>query len=119
MRKYESEFICDFVEYYHILDYKTISPELAGVLLEGLRPESRIKMKMSKQKLTIDQTLLAMIADEIKLFIWMQSRKKTNKPESILNLLTNGKQEPNKYRGFKSSSDFERCWQKITGVKHE
>lgn len=75
-------------------------------------------MKMSKQKLTVEQILLATIADEIKLLIWMQGRKKSKKPESILNLLINGKQEPNKCKGFNSTSDFERYWQKITGVGH-
>lgn len=118
MNKYESEFICDFVEYYHIIDYKSISPELAGVLLEGLRPESRTKMKMANQKLNLNQILLATIADEIKLLIWMQGRKKSKKPESILNLLINGKNEPNKCKGFNTSADFERYWQKITGVGH-
>ncbi len=119
MKRYESEFICDLAEYYHIYDYRTISPGLAAILLEGLRSESRTKMKMSKQKLTVEQILLATIADEIKLLIWMQGRKKSKKPESILNLLINGKQEPNKCKGFNSTSDFERYWQKITGVGHE
>ena len=100
------------------MDYKSISPEMAGILLEGLRPESRIKMKLSKQKLTVEQILLATIADEMKLFIWMQGRKKTKKPESILNILLNGKQEPNKCKGFDSPKDFEKYWQKITGVSH-
>ena len=91
---------------------------MAGILLEGLRPESRTKMKMTKQKLTVEQILLATIADEMKLFIWMQGRKKNKKPESILNLLINGTKEPSKCKGFDSPKDFEKYWQKITGVSH-
>lgn len=120
MKRYESELICDFAEYYHILDYKSITPCLAATLLEGLKPESRTKMKLTNQKLTVEQILLATIADEIKLLVWMQGRKKNSKkPESLLNLLINGKNEPNKCKGFNSGADFDKYWRKITGVKHE
>ena len=76
-------------------------------------------MKMANQKLTVEQILLATIADEIKINIWMQSTKKNKKkPESILNLLLNGKNETNKCKGFNSGADFDKYWRKITGVKH-
>lgn len=118
MNKYESELICDFAEYYHILDYKSITPGLAGILLEGLKPESRTKSKLTKQKLTIEQILLATIADQLKFYIWAQGKRKGKKPEPILDLLLNGKDESNKCKGFNTSSDFEKYWQRITGVHH-
>ena len=119
LNRYECELVCDFAEYYHILDYKSITPGLAGMLLQGLRPESRTKMKLTNQKITLEQTLLAIIADGIKGLIFMQSKKKNKKlPESILNLLINGNKESKKFKGFKSGADFERSWQQITGVGH-
>ena len=119
MNRYESELICDFAEYYHILDYKSIEPGLAGVLLQGLRPESRTKMKLTNQKITLEQTLLAIIADGVKALIFMLSKKKGKKlPESILKLLINGKNKTKQFKGFESSADFERSWRKITGVGH-
>ena len=119
LNRYESELICDFAEYYHILDYKSIEPGLAGVLLQGLRSESRTKMKLNNQKITLDQTLLAIIADGVKGLIFLLSKKKYKKlPESILKLLINGKEGSKKYKGFESGADFERSWQKITGVGH-
>jgi len=119
LNRYESELICDFAEYYHILDYKSIEPALAGVLLQGLRPESRTKMKLNNQKLTLDQTLLAIISDGISNLVWLQGkRKKSNKPKSILNLLLDEKHEIKEYKGFESAADFERSWQRITGVGH-
>ena len=119
LNKYESELICDFAEYYHILDYRSIEPGLAGVLLQGLRPESRTKMKLTNQKITLEQTLLAIIADGIKGLIWMNSKKKNKKvPESILKLLIKGNKETTQFKGFESSVDFEKSWQKITGVGH-
>lgn len=119
MNRYESELICDFAEYYHILDYKSIEPGLAGVLLDGLRPESRTKMKLNNQKITLEQTLLAIIADGIKGLIYQNSRKKNKKvPESILKILINGKNESKLSKGFESAADFEKSWQRITGVGH-
>lgn len=76
-------------------------------------------MKMANQKLTVEQILLATIADEMKINIWMKNPKKNKKkPESILNLLINGKHEPDKLKGFNSGADFDRYWRKITGVKN-
>lgn len=119
LNRYESELICDFAEYYHILDYKSINPGLAGVLLQGLRPESRTKMKLTNQKITLEQTLLAIIADGIKGLIYMQSRKKNKKlPESILKMLIDSKKDSKQFKGFNSGADFERTWRKITGVGH-
>lgn len=119
LNRYECELICDFAEYYHILDYKSIEPGLAGVLLQGLRSDSRTKMKLNNQKITLDQTLLAIIADGVKGLIFILSKKKNKKlPESILKLLINGKEDSKKYKSFESGADFERSWQKITGVGH-
>ena len=119
LQKYESELICDFAEYYHIYDIKSITPELAAILLNGLKPESRIKSKLSKRKLSLDQMLLAMISDELRMHIWSQGGKKRGKkPNSVLDMLLNENVEPNKCRGFNTSSDFERYWHKVTGVKH-
>lgn len=118
LNKYESELICDFAEYYHILDYKSIEPGLAGVLLQGLRPESRTKMKINNQEITLDQTLLGIICDGISNLVWMKvGAKKSKRPKSILKLLIN-KNEPKKFKGFDSSEDFENSWKRITGVGH-
>ena len=119
LNRYESELICDFAEYYHILDYKSIDPGLAGILLQGLKPDSRTKMKLSNQKLTLEQTLLAIISDGITCLVWMKNKKKkTSKPKSILKLLLNDKEETKKCKGYNSGADFERDWKRITGVGH-
>lgn len=76
-------------------------------------------MKLTNQKITLEQTLLAIIADGIKGLIWMNSKKKNKKiPESILKLLIKGNKETTQFKGFESSVDFEKSWQKITGVGH-
>ena len=76
-------------------------------------------MKLNNQKITLEQTLLAIIADGIKGLIWMNSKKKNKKlPESILKTLIDGKKETKKCKGFESAADFEKSWQRITGVGH-
>lgn len=110
LNKYEGELICDFAEYYHVLNYKELAPELAAILLVGLRNDSRVMMKKSGQKLTIEQTLLASIADATTYSLWMQRRGKGKKPTSILSILT--KDNQNKCIGFNTGKDFEREWKR-------
>ena len=72
-------------------------------------------MKMSNSKLSLDQILLATIADEIKL---LMRRKKKDKFNSILDLLLNGEKEK-ECKGFNTSLEYENYWHKVTGVHHE
>lgn len=85
------------------------------MLLSGLRAESRTKMKMANLKLTLDQILLATIADEIKL---LMRRKKKDSFVSILDLLLNGEKEK-ECKGFNTPLEYENYWHKVTGVHHE
>lgn len=110
LNKYEGELICDFAEYYHVLNYREISPELAAIFLVGLRNDSRVKMAKYGQKLTLEQTLLGTIADATTFSLWMQGRGKGKKPTSIMSILT--KDKPNKCVGFNSGKEFEREWKR-------
>lgn len=110
LNKYEGELICDFAEYYHVLNYKEISPELAAIFLVGLRNDSRVVMAKSGTKLTTEQTLLATIADAATYSLWMQGRCKGKKPKSILSLLTKDKQS--KCIGFNSGKEFDKEWKR-------
>lgn len=72
-------------------------------------------MKMANIKLTMDQILLATIADEIKL---MMRRKKKDAFVSILDLLLHGEKEK-ECKGFNTPLEYENYWHKVTGVHHE
>lgn len=119
LKRYEGELICDFAEYYHILDYRGLSPLLVATLLVGLRDYSRVKMKISGTKITLEQSLLARLVDNTSWLVWANSKdgqKNRNKPESVLAmLLTEEKQK--ECVGFNNAEDFKKAWAQLTGDK--
>lgn len=87
----EEALICDMAETYHIYDYKQLRPKQAAIFASGLSRNSRIKRKMAGQSECVETLLLASIADSLRILVWFQSedgQNNTNRPESILGLLT-------------------------------
>ena len=82
----EDELICDLAETYGIYDYTALPPSTVAVLAVGLRENSRVKMKLSGQKLTIEQGLMALILDSLNINTWNR-RGKGKKPKSIFKQL--------------------------------
>lgn len=62
-----------------------------ATLVFGLRDDSRTKMKLSNSKITIEQTLYAMIVDELRFISWTYSKEahkgKTYDRKSVLKTL--------------------------------
>lgn len=112
----ESELICDLAEVYHIFDYRALSPDLVAIFVSGLRDDSRTKMSLSGSKLTLEQTLLARVLDEISLLVWFNSEdgaKGKNRPKSVLaTLLSN---ETPECDGVATGDDFQAEWKRRTG----
>lgn len=82
--------ICDLAETYHVLDYKGLSPYKVAVLCFGLRDNSRVKMKMSGAKLTVEQMLMAIMADSLQFLSWTKTKDAQHgryKQKSILKTL--------------------------------
>lgn len=106
--------ICDLAETYHILDYKELPPTLVATLVVGLRDDARIKQKISKSRLTIEQSLLALILDGINVLIWQRSKdgaKGRNKPESIFKKLMGLDKKPkDELMSFDTVEDFDRWY---------
>lgn len=76
----------------------------------GLRPESRIKQKMMGAKAPIDTLLRAIIADELKLLVWQNTKdgaKGRNRPESILAALLGLDGAPSEGASFSDAAAFE------------
>lgn len=103
--------ICDFLQYYKIIQIKDFTREQQAIFACGLPPESRIMRKMSGNKLTTTETLLAALLDSVNmfryLFICSKSKHKPQAPESILEKL-NGKEKEPICRGFNTAEDYER-----------
>lgn len=111
----KDDLICDLAETYHILNFKELSPELVATLCFGLRPESRVKMKVSKSKITLTQTLIARMVDELSFQSWAQTKdgqKNRNRPESVLKALT--EEHEDELVSFMTADDFKSAWENLT-----
>lgn len=104
--------ICDLAETYHILNYRELPPLLVATLVLGLDDNSRVKRKISDTKLTLEETLLAMILDGINFICWTYTKEaKKGRPyskKSVLKLL-NGEYDKEKddLEIFKTIEEFE------------
>lgn len=99
----EEALICDLAETYNILDYKKLALNKLAILACGLRNDSRIKLKMSKNILSPNQLLLAGIQDRLSLLVYSKTKdaeKGINYPKLILDILENN------ISGFSSGEDF-------------
>lgn len=111
--------ICDFAETYHILDYKGLSPSLVATLLIGLKDDSRVKMFISNNKVTLDHILLSIIADNIQFLAWTKTKDAKHgryDKKSILKIL-NGEYESEKDElvSFATIEEFEEYMKQFVG----
>ena len=109
----EDALYCDFVETYHIFDYKALPPLTAGRLASGLRDDSRIKMKLSGFKEPLEICLLAAIVDGINILAWQNSRKNSKRPNSVLEVLISEEKESD-IVGYNTAEEFEAAWKMAT-----
>lgn len=106
----EAALICDFAETYRLFDFRQLPARRAAVLACGLRPDSRIIQKMTGAKAPIDTLLRAIIADELKLLVWQNTKdgaKGRNRPESILAALLGPDGDQPDNTGFDSAAAFD------------
>lgn len=86
----EDALICDFAETYHILDFRELPAYLAATLACGLRDDSRIKMKISGAKATVERMLMAVAADKLSFLAWSKTKdaeRGRSYPKSLTKLL--------------------------------
>lgn len=113
----EDALICDLAETYHLFGWRSVPVRLAATLACGLRDDSRIKMRMSGSRVSIDTMLRAVMADRLSFLAWAQTedgRKGRKKPPSFVEMLT--KKEEQKEPDvvvFDSPDDFEAARQRI------
>ncbi|MEE1356072.1 MAG: DUF5361 domain-containing protein [Clostridia bacterium] len=70
-------------------------------------------MKISEEKITLTETLLALIVDRLSLLVWQNTKdghKGTNRPQSIVDILTKEREE---CEGFESGDDFMEKWRSL------
>lgn len=114
----EDALVCDLAETYQIYDYKQLPASMVAVFSCGLRETSRIKMRLSGQKIPLDTILLAGISDNLRLLLWTKTKdgqKNVNRPESILHKLSENNPREKEEIIFDSGEDFEKMRQKLLG----
>lgn len=113
----EDALICDFAEFYHIYDYKSLDVDYAATLANGLRECSRIKHKLMGLEVNVDTLLLAHIADNTAINFYAKTKDAKagmNKPKSMVEALLARKKEK-QYKQFENGDDFMREWRAING----
>ena len=94
IRTDKNALMCDYAEYYNIYDYTQLRPMQAAIFANGLPSDSRIKRRLTGQKVSTDTLLLSCIADSLRLLVWFQTKdgqQNVNRPASILQELTEEK----------------------------
>lgn len=109
---------CDMAETYHLYITDWYDPPFPmsylADLAAGLGDNSRIKREISGQRLTIEQTLLAVMIDKLAVLIWQQTKdghKGRNLPESVYDKLSGKEKKKDELKSFGSVEEFQ-AWYK-------
>ena len=111
---------CDMAETYHIYVIDWYDPpfpvSFLADLAVGLSDSSRIKRKISKTKLTLAETLQAIMIDKLSILIWQKTKdgvKGRNMPESVYRKLEGLDEKPkDKLQAFETPEDFMEWYNK-------
>jgi hypothetical protein len=97
--------ICDLAETYQIYDYERVPARTLGILVSGLRHDSRVEMAKRGEDYPLDSMLLASIVDSVNTLIYGFFMKKSDKPDSFVELLTR-KDSEGQIEPFESGEEF-------------
>ncbi len=109
--KDEEALICDLAETYHIYDYKRLPADQVAVFSVGLEEDSRIRKSMEGRNISNSNLIQAAILDRLSILVWMKTKdgqKGINKPQMMVNLLTEKPKESNEL-SFETSEEFENA----------
>ncbi len=113
---------CDMAETYHIYITDWYSPPFPisylADLAAGLSDNSRIRRKLSGQRLTIEQALQTFIIDKLSVMIWQNTKdghKGRNFPESVYRKLSGlDDKKKDELKAFKTVEEFEAWYRSKT-----
>lgn len=111
--------ICDFAEFYHIYNYRSLPLTYAATLASGLRGDSRIVQKLTGQRVSTDTLLYAAAVDALNLLVWAKSKdgqKNRNRPTSVMDVLT-GKTKQSEVQTFATGAQFDAAWERLRNGK--
>lgn len=107
----EDKIICDLAQYYGILDYTQIKPNILATLVFGLPDDSRIMKEISKAKMGYKDSVLALIFDMLQIIAFKQGHKKNaQRPESLFKKLMSVEKK-DELMSFSTPEEYEE-WRK-------
>ena len=107
----EDKMICDLAQYYGILDYTQIKPNILATLVFGLPDDSRIMKEISKAKMGYKDSVLALIFDMLQIIAFKQGHKKNaQRPESFFKKLMSVEKK-DELMSFSTPEEYEK-WRK-------
>lgn len=114
IRSDEDALICDLAETYGVYDYKLLPARQVAIFSSGLREDSRIKRKISGEKISKDLFLRAIIADRLGIICYRLGFCVSGKPPSILKMLLGIADEgfggKSDVVAFDSPEEFDKAW---------
>ena len=105
---------CDMAETYHLYIVDWYDPPFPisylADLAQGLSEDSRIKRKIINKKLTLAESLQAIMVDKLSILIWQKTKdgaKGRNIPESIYRKLEGLEKKPkDELQSFRTEEEF-------------
>lgn len=107
--------ICDFAETYHV-DIEELPPIRAAILAEGLRNDSRIKVKLSGAARDENTMILAAIFDAVRVLVWSKTKdaeRGRNRPKSLVESLVGKQSGESDIISTNSGAEFKALREKI------
>lgn len=116
----EDALVCDLAETYGIFDMWALPAQLVATLAIGLRDNSRIKTKILKMEMPLEDYLLAAIFDCVNWLCWTHTKGAEHgngMPQRIVEVLTqkDQKQNPDEFATFASGEEFEKARAALLG----
>lgn len=112
----EDAVICDFLQYYQIMDYRSLPLQRAAILACGLPEDSRTMRSISGRKCTNTELYLMALIDSIRslqyLYTKVHSKGHVAQPKSLIDIVL-GKEDSSSVQGFDSPEAFEAARNRI------
>lgn len=103
--------LCDLAETYQIYDLKALPVTTLAVLSFGLRPDSRIKMKLAGRTYVSPLDLQAHIADTLTLIHYhLFSGKDDPVPRLYTDIINGAADSDGEIEGYESGEAFDEAW---------
>ena len=109
----EDALICDFAQYYHVLDWRALPLRLAATLAAGLPETSRSLRKAAGRTVDFETELLAYAADRLTQVLWWLHND-TSKPPSVLADLR-GEADTSNVQCYASAEEFDAALAALKG----